>query len=478
MTEKQGGSDVRANTTTARPLNGGGPGGEYEITGHKWFFSAPMCDAFLVLAQADGGLSCFLLPRFTPDGERNRIHLQRLKDKLGNRSNASSEVEFRGAWARLVGEEGRGVPTIIEMVNHTRLDCVAGGRPPGCAPGYRAGDPPRDPPRGVRQAARRPAADAKRARRPRRSSRRRRRSPRCGSRAPSTRRTPATRPRSSSGASPTPVLKYWICKRAPVHAVEALECLGGNGYVEESGMPRLYRESPLASIWEGSGNVQCLDVLRGDGAQPRVAWRRSSPRSTRRAAPSRGSTPRPPAPRRAADLEAIEARARGVVERMALVLQGSLLVRYGDPAVADAFCASRLAGDWGLAFGTLPAGRRLRPHHRAPQPRRLSASAACGERAVYEPALVQAADDRLGEADGVGEGAVVDVLRRVGGPVVVGRLLEAGAGAERGALVSGGQRDDAVGGVAQAQVGKQRDTQLVGEPVEQGQRARAGTRAS
>ena len=126
MTEKQGGSDVRANTTTARPLNGGGPGGEYEITGHKWFCSAPMCDAFLVLAQADGGLSCFLMPRFTPDGERNRIHLQRLKDKLGNRSNASSEVEFRGAWAQLVGEEGRGVPTIIEMVNHTRLDCVIG----------------------------------------------------------------------------------------------------------------------------------------------------------------------------------------------------------------------------------------------------------------------------------------------------------------------------------------------------------------
>ena len=137
MTEKQGGSDVRANTTVARPLNGGGPGAEYEITGHKWFCSAPMCDAFLVLAQADGGLSCFLLPRFTPDGERNRFHLQRLKDKLGNRSNASSEVEFRGAWARLVGEEGRGVPTIIEMVNHTRLDCVRRRRAPGCAGGPR-----------------------------------------------------------------------------------------------------------------------------------------------------------------------------------------------------------------------------------------------------------------------------------------------------------------------------------------------------
>ena len=146
MTEKQGGSDVRANTTVARPLNGGGPGAEYEITGHKWFCSAPMCDAFLLLAQADGGLSCFLLPRFLPDGTRNRFHLQRLKDKLGNRSNASSEVEFHGAWARMVGEEGRGVPTIIEMVNHTRLDCVLGstGRH---AHRRRAGDPPRGPPR-------------------------------------------------------------------------------------------------------------------------------------------------------------------------------------------------------------------------------------------------------------------------------------------------------------------------------------------
>ena len=141
MTEKQGGSDVRANTTTARPLNGGGPGAEYEITGHKWFCSAPMCDAFLVLAQAEGGLSCFLLPRFTPDGERNRFHIQRLKDKLGNRSNASSEIEFDGAWAQLVGEEGRGVPTIIEMVNHTRLDCVLGSAA-GMRAARRAGDPP------------------------------------------------------------------------------------------------------------------------------------------------------------------------------------------------------------------------------------------------------------------------------------------------------------------------------------------------
>ena len=165
MTEKQGGSDVRANTTVARPLNGGGPGAEYEITGHKWFCSAPMCDAFLVLAQADGGLSCFLLPRCCRTATRNRFHIQRLKDKLGNRSNASSEIEFDGAWAQLVGEEGRGVPTIIEMVNHTRLDCVLGSTG-GHAGRRRAGDPPRRAPRGVRQAPGRPAADAERARRP------------------------------------------------------------------------------------------------------------------------------------------------------------------------------------------------------------------------------------------------------------------------------------------------------------------------
>ena len=266
MTEKQGGSDVRANTTVARPLNGGGPGAEYEITGHKWFCSAPMCDAFLVLAQADGGLSCFLLPRVLPDGTRNRFHLQRLKDKLGNRSNASSEVEFDGAWARMVGEEGRGVPTIIEMVNHTRLDCVLGSTA-GMRARRRAGDPPRRAPLGVRQAPDRPAADAERARRPLR---------RVGGRddhgdAPRARlrrgrRRRAAR-RSSSGSRPRSP-STGSASAAPVHAVEALECLGGNGYVEESGMPRLYRESPLNSIWEGSGNVICLDVLRALARSP------------------------------------------------------------------------------------------------------------------------------------------------------------------------------------------------------------------
>ena len=260
MTEKQGGSDVRANTTVATPLNGGGPGAEYELTGHKWFMSAPMCDAFLVLAQADGGLSCFLMPRFTPDGERNAIHIQRLKDKLGNRSNASSEVEFRGAWARMVGEEGRGVPTIIEMVNHTRLDCCL-----GAAAGMRAGVADAIHHTSQRSAFGKLLIDQ-----------------------PLMRNVLADLAIESEAATigamrlaraydesiagdegatqfkriANAVLKYWLCKRAVPHAGEALECFGGNGYVEESGMPRLYRESPLNSIWEGSGNVQCLDVLR------------------------------------------------------------------------------------------------------------------------------------------------------------------------------------------------------------------------
>jgi putative acyl-CoA dehydrogenase len=354
MTEKQGGSDVRANTTLARPLNGGGPGAEYEVTGHKWFFSAPMCDAFLVLAQVEGGLSCFLMPRFTPDGERNRIHLQRLKDKLGNRSNASSEVEFRSAWARLVGEAGRGIPTIIEMVNHTRLDCTLGS-----AAGMRFGAA-----MATHHASNRSAfgkllvdqplmqnvlADL------------------CVESEAATiaalrlARSYDEALEGDGGATEfkrlaNAVLKYWICKRGPAHAVEALECLGGNGYVEESGMPRLYRESPLASIWEGSGNVQCLDVLRGMMRSP--ASVETFLAEVEKAA---GAEPRLDAYTRSlrdalSDLEAIEPRARRLVERMALALQGSLLVRYGDPAVADAFCASRLAGDWGQAFGTLPAG--------------------------------------------------------------------------------------------------------------------------
>jgi putative acyl-CoA dehydrogenase len=382
MTEKQGGSDVRANTTTAKPLNGGGPGGEYEVVGHKWFCSAPMCDAFLVLAQTDSGLSCFLLPRWTPDGERNAVRIQRLKDKLGNRSNASSEVEFQGAWARMVGEDGRGVPTIIEMVNHTRLDCVI-----GAATGFRAGLA-----QALNHTAHRSAfgdtlieqplmrnvlADlcveseagtiaALRLARAFDES-----SYTAASSAPArpekSGMDPASLPRPGAAGVDhdaagfkriaTAVLKYWMCKRGPSHAVECLECLGGNGYVEDSGMPRLFRESPLGSIWEGSGNVQCLDVLRAMVKSPDAvealfaeveAAAGAEPRLDSHLSALRNEFP--------GDLETIQSRARRVVERMALALQGSLLVRFGDPAVADAFCASRLSGDWGYAFGTLPAG--------------------------------------------------------------------------------------------------------------------------
>src|SRR5688500_12057925 len=234
MTEKQGGSDVRANTPIARPLNGGGPGAEYELTGHKWFMSAPMCDAFLVLAQSEGGLSCFLMPRFTPDGERNRIHIQRLKDKLGNRSNASSEVEFRGAWARMVGEEGRGVPTIIEMVNHTRLDCVLGS-----TSGMRHGVA-----RATHHAAHRSAFGKRLIDQP---LMRNVLADLCIESEAATVTAMRLARAYDQGAEDereilfkrlaTAVSKYWICKRGAVHAAEALECFGGNGYVEESGMP-------------------------------------------------------------------------------------------------------------------------------------------------------------------------------------------------------------------------------------------------
>jgi len=354
MTEKQGGSDVRANTTTATPLDGSGPGAEYELTGHKWFFSAPMCDAFLVLAQAEGGLSCFLLPRFTPDGERNRIQIQRLKDKLGNRSNASSEVEFRGAWAQLVGEEGRGVPTIIEMVNHTRLDCGL-----GAAAGMRAGAA-----HAIHHARHRSAFGKLLAEQPLMQNVLADLAVESEAATISALRLARAYDEAGAGSEEAQqfkrvsnaVLKYWLCKRAPMHAAEALECFGGNGFVEESGMPRLYRESPLNSIWEGSGNVQCLDVLRAmvHAPEPLEAF-------FAEVGEAAGAEPRLDAAvsqlrDELADLESIESRARRVVERMALVLQGSLVVRFADPAVSDAFCASRLGGDWGHAFGTLPAG--------------------------------------------------------------------------------------------------------------------------
>jgi putative acyl-CoA dehydrogenase len=355
MTEKQGGSDVRANSTVARPVNGGGPGAEYELSGHKWFMSAPQCDAFLVLAQAQGSISCFLFPRWTPDGERNRFRLQRLKDKLGNRSNASSEVEFDAASAWLVGEEGAGVRTIIEMVNHTRLDCTIGG-----AAGMRIGVA-----QALHHSAHRSAFGKELIEQPLMRNVLADLCIESEAATISALRLARAYDEAIAGDEDAKalkrianaVLKYWICKRAPAHAGEALECFGGNGYVEESGMPRLFRESPLNSIWEGSGNVQCLDVLRAMVKSPAsvdaffaevLEASGAEPRLDPFVASLREEIP--------GDLETIELRARRIVEKMAIALQASLLVRYGDPAVADAFCASRLDGDWGRAFGTLPPG--------------------------------------------------------------------------------------------------------------------------
>ncbi|MGH2864787.1 MAG: acyl-CoA dehydrogenase family protein, partial [Solirubrobacteraceae bacterium] len=360
MTEKQGGSDVRANTTVARALNGGGPGAEYEIVGHKWFCSAPMSDLFLVLAQTDDGLSCFLLPRILPDGSRNAFHIQRLKDKLGNHSNASSEVEFHGAWARMVGQPGRGVPTIIEMVGHTRLDCVI-----GAAAGMRSGVVS-----ATHHAAHRSAfgkllidqplmrnvladlcveSEATTALAMRLA------------RAYDEAHGDADAGEDSSDAQlfkrlATAVGKFWSCKRAPNHAFESLECLGGAGYIEESGMPRLYREAPLASIWEGSGNVMSLDVLRALTRSPRSLEVFFGEVELARGADARLDARVGDLKRQFSEPQTLETRARRVVEGMALCLQGSLLVRHGAPAVADAFCASRLAGEAGLEYGTLPAG--------------------------------------------------------------------------------------------------------------------------
>ncbi|WP_256104738.1 acyl-CoA dehydrogenase family protein [Streptomyces sp. ODS05-4] len=346
MTEKQGGSDVRANTTSAWPL---AAAGEYALTGHKWFCSAPMSDAFLVLAQAPGGLTCFLVPRVLDDGSRNVFRIQRLKDKLGNRSNASSEVEFDSTWARRVGEEGRGVRTIIEMVAATRLDCVLGSAAlmrqavaqavHHCAHRSAFGGRLVDKPL-MRNVLADLALESEAA-------------------TVLAMRLAAAYDADTDGERAllrlaVPAAKYWVTKRATPVAAEALECLGGNGYVEDSGMPRLLREAPLNSIWEGSGNVQALDALRALGREPAAL-----DAFLREVGAARGADHRLDGAVKGlltelADLEGAEARARRLVERMALVLQGSLLVRYAPSAVADAFCGSRLGGDWGTAFGTLP----------------------------------------------------------------------------------------------------------------------------
>ncbi|MFE3185403.1 acyl-CoA dehydrogenase family protein [Streptomyces violascens] len=346
MTEKQGGSDVRANTTSAVPL---AADGEYVLTGHKWFCSAPMSDGFLVLAQAPGGLTCFLVPRVLADGTRNVFAIQRLKDKLGNKSNASSEVEFDGTWARRVGEEGRGVRTIIEMVAATRLDCVIGS----------AAIMRQAVAQAVHHASYRSAFGGLLVEKP--LMRNVLADLALESEAAT---TLALRLAAAYDADTeeeraflrlaVPAAKYWVTKRCTPVAGEALECLGGNGYVEESGMPRLLREAPLNSIWEGSGNVQALDVLRALQREPQAINAFLQEVGKARGADHRLDAAIKDLLTELSDLDGIEARARRLVERMALVLQGSLLVRWAPPQVADAFCASRLGGDWGAAFGTLP----------------------------------------------------------------------------------------------------------------------------
>jgi putative acyl-CoA dehydrogenase len=347
MTEKQGGSDVRANTTVATPLDADG---EYTLTGHKWFCSAPMCDVFLTLAQTDEGVTCFVLPRFLPDGTKNEgFQLQRLKDKLGNKSNASSEVEYRGAWAQRLGDPGRGVPTIIEMVNHTRLDCVI-----GTAAGMRAAVA-----RATWHAKHRSAFGKHLAEHPLMLNV-------LADLAIEAEAATALAMRLARAYDDpsqddfrrlaTAVSKYFVCKRAPNHAYEALETHGGNGYVEESGMPRIYREAPLSSIWEGSGNVMALDVLRALMRTPAALEAFFAEVGEAAGANASLDSFVTSVRDQFIEGETLEVRARRVVESLALALEGSLLVRHAPPAVADAFCASRLAGDHGLEYGTLPAG--------------------------------------------------------------------------------------------------------------------------
>jgi putative acyl-CoA dehydrogenase len=357
MTERQGGSDVRVNTTRARWLSGAGEGAEYAVTGQKWFCSAPMCDVFVVLAQTERGLSCLLLPRWRPDGTRNGFRIERLKDKLGNRSNASAEVVFDAAWARLVGEEGRGVATIMEMVSHARLECLIASAAlmrqavaqathhaaHRVAFGRLLQDQPLMQNVLADLAIESEAATATALRL---------------ARAFDERMGDEGERRFARFA--TPLVKYWICKRTPPLVAEALECLGGNGYVEECVLPRLYREAPVNSVWEGSGNIMCLDVLRALTREQesveaffaevgRAAG--LDPRLDAFVASVRDELGR---------REEVEAGARRIVERLALALEASLLLRGGHPAVAEAFVRSRLTGDHGLTFGTLPAGGDLK----------------------------------------------------------------------------------------------------------------------
>ncbi len=347
MTEKQGGSDVRANATIATPLS---EAGEYSLVGHKWFFSAPMCDGFLVLAQAPGGLSCFLMPRRLPDGAKNAFQLMRLKDKLGDWSNASSEVEFVGARAYRIGDEGRGIATILEMVMLTRLDCMLGSAAEmrmalaqalhHCRHRKVFGKLLIDQPL-MRNVLADLAIESEAALAL---------SMRVARAVDAAPHDPAE---AAFARIATAVGKYWVCKRAPAFVNEAQECLGGAGYVEESILPRLYRQAPLNSIWEGSGNIQCLDVLRALSREPETGQallaELDGAHGLHRALDDTAASLRVSF----ADAKNAETGARLLVEHLALALQAAVLLRAGSPA-ADAFCRSRLGGEHGLALGTLP----------------------------------------------------------------------------------------------------------------------------
>jgi putative acyl-CoA dehydrogenase len=363
MTEKQGGSDVRANTTRAVALAERGPGKEYLLTGHKWFCSAPMSDAFLMLAQTEKGISCFFVPRWKADGSKNSILIQRLKDKLGNRSNASSEIELVDALGWLIGEEGRGVPVIIEMVNHTRLDCIIGAAALMRQSTLQA----------LHHAHQRSTFGKKLFEHPLMANVLADLSLESEAAARLMMRVAHSYDQQGSVSGEaqfkriaSAIAKYWICKRAPMHVAEALECWGGNGYVEEGPMPRLFRESPLLGIWEGSGNVICLDVLRAVSKEPETldavvaeldkvrgrskqldAYSNSIKRDIAALKKSAAS-------KKASVAAGREQTARRLVERLALGLQAALMVEQAPDFVANAFIASRLAGQSGFAFGTLP----------------------------------------------------------------------------------------------------------------------------
>ncbi len=351
MTEKQGGSDVRANSTRAFPLGSGGPAQPYELVGHKFFLSAPMCDLFLVLAQAPAGLSCFLVPRWRPDGTKNPLQVLRLKKKMGNVSNASSEIELRGALGWLVGEEGRGVRTIIEMVSMTRFDCMIGSSAGmrmavsqvmhHCHHRSAFGKKLIDQPlmRNVLAdlALESEAAMTLTLRMARAMDNR------------------ADEHEDLMVRLATAVGKYWICKRTPNHAYEAMECIGGSGVMEDSMMPRLYREGPINAIWEGSGNVQCLDVLRAMQKTPAVVEAFVAELKEAKGGHAALDAHMAALFRDFADSSNFEVRARDVVDRMALALQAALLVQHAPSAVSDAFCRSRLQVQGSHNYGCLPA---------------------------------------------------------------------------------------------------------------------------